>query len=111
MDGRLLPDMPQQMFRRGEYHDVPVMIGVVQDEWARSMGYLFNDLSENEIGMFLKLRETVEDMQSVLILCAANIIAKLLRLTVFARLRAFAYKNVNFLMYGFFHNSKVLTFY
>ena len=50
IDHDIIPDSPLEMFRRGKHADVPVLTGVVEDEWARSMGWFFRDLNFTDIG-------------------------------------------------------------
>ncbi len=40
----MLPMPPEVALRRDAYSRVGVVLGVVQDEWARSMGWFFKDL-------------------------------------------------------------------
>lgn len=44
VDGDLLPTDPEKALRFDEYSHITTMMGVVQDEWARSMGWFFKDL-------------------------------------------------------------------
>ena len=50
VDGVILRDSPLDLFSRGLYAKVPVMTGVVQEEWARSMGWFYKDLEHTSIG-------------------------------------------------------------
>ena len=50
VDGSVLPGFPSDLFREGRFSKVPVMLGVVEDEWARSMGWFFRDLDAESIG-------------------------------------------------------------
>ena len=50
VDGRVLPDFPEVLFASDEYHQVAAMIGVVEDEWARSMGWFYRELNHDNMG-------------------------------------------------------------
>ena len=50
VDGELLRAQPIDLFMRGDYTKVPIMTGVVQEEWARSMGWFYKDLENTGIG-------------------------------------------------------------
>lgn len=50
IDGKIIPDDPKRLFTAHEYNKMPVMIGVLEDEWARSMGWFFRELNESMIG-------------------------------------------------------------
>ena len=42
---------PLSEYRAGrQYRDIPVLTGVVEDEWARSMGWFFRDLNFTDMG-------------------------------------------------------------
>jgi len=44
VDGDIVPSDPRRMYTSALYQNVTVMIGNLKDEWARSMGWFFNDL-------------------------------------------------------------------
>ena len=50
IDGFIVPDLPEILLSQGEYHKVPLMTGVLQDEWARSMGFFYKDLDHTSLG-------------------------------------------------------------
>ena len=50
VDGVILRAQPIDLFIRGEYAKVPIVTGVVQEEWARSMGWFYKDLEHTGIG-------------------------------------------------------------
>lgn len=50
VDESLIPDQPIRMLENGEYWRMPVMVGNVHDEWARSSGWFTRDLEGPDIG-------------------------------------------------------------
>jgi hypothetical protein len=50
VDGDVLPGPPLEVYRAGGHADVPVLTGVVEDEWARSIGWFFRDLNFTDMG-------------------------------------------------------------
>ena len=51
MDGTVITADPERSLRLDSYNHVSTMMGVVEDEWARSMGWLFKDLKLPKSGM------------------------------------------------------------
>ena len=46
VDGDVLVAPPYVTLEAGDHHRVPVMIGVVEEEWARSMGWFYRELKD-----------------------------------------------------------------
>ena len=45
VDGEVLVESPKAALEAGRHHHVPVLIGVVEEEWARSMGWFYRELT------------------------------------------------------------------
>ena len=67
VDGTVIPTDPQRALQLDAYSHVNTMMGVVEDEWARSMGWLFKDLKLPKSGNFLKhiLWSTIDLFQNL----------------------------------------------
>ena len=60
MDGTVITTDPERSLRLDSYNHISTMMGIVEDEWARSMGWLFKDLKLPKSGMlntFVELKQ------------------------------------------------------
>ena len=55
MDGSVITTDPERSLRLDSYSHLSTMMGVVEDEWARSMGWLFKNPKSGILNTFIEL--------------------------------------------------------